>query len=93
MEKLFREILVRTYGLRKVPGLHVGDCASIPNNSVPGRPKLSAIALTAKTILERVYLVLGLAPIGAFSPLSVCSHTRNFLAKWPLKFFVITIAK
>jgi len=31
--------------------------------------------MTARTILERLYLVLGLVPIGALSQLSVCSHT------------------
>jgi len=31
--------------------------------------------MTAMTIFERWYLVVGLAPIGVSSQLSVCSHT------------------
>jgi len=82
----------------RVPGLPIRDCAGSSNNLAPRCPKLSAIDVTAKIFFERLYLVLGLAPICALSQLSVCSHTPtvhspaisrfpcNFFQKWPFNF-------
>ena len=41
----------------RVPKLPVKDCAASPNNLAPRCLKLTAIDVTAKTILERFYLV------------------------------------
>ena len=76
-----------------------GTLCSRVVTSVQRCAKVSAIDVTAQTFFERLYLVLGLAPIGALSQLSVCSHTPtvysvansqfpcNFFPKWPLIFF------
>jgi hypothetical protein len=60
---------------KRVPGLPIRNCARSSNNRGPRWLKLSAIDVTVKTVFERLYLVSGLAPIGALSQLSVCSHT------------------
>jgi len=87
----------------RVPGLRIRDCTVSSNNLAPGCPKLSAIDVTAKTILERFDSVSGLTPIYAPSQLSLCTHNPtahspaisrfpcNFFRKWPLNFLVSTI--
>jgi len=54
-------------GWSRVPGLPIRDCAASSNNLVPRGTKVSAIGVTAKTFFERLYVILGLAPIGALS--------------------------
>jgi len=88
--------------LTRVPGLPVVDCAKNSNNLAPRCPMLSAIDMTAKTFFERLYLVSGLAPIGAPGQLSLYSNppTAHYLAispfpckhfpMWPLFFPVST---
>jgi len=82
----------------RVPELPIRDCAGSFNSCVPRRSKVSAMDVTAKTIFESLYLVLGLAPICALSQLSECSHTPPtpgqlfldfcaiFFPAWPLIF-------
>ena len=82
-------------GAKRVPGHPIGNCAGSSNNLVPRGAKLSAIDVKAKAFFERLYLVLGLAPICALSQLSVCSHAPtvysaansqfscSFFLKWP----------
>jgi len=50
-----------------VQGLTIIDCARRRNSTVPKFSKVSAIDVTAKTFFERLYLILGLASIGALS--------------------------
>ena len=45
--------------------LPIRDCTGSCNDCVPRHPKLSAIDVTAKAFLERLYLVLGLSPFEA----------------------------
>jgi len=61
------------------PTMHfpIRDCAASSNNRGPRWLQLSAIDVTVKTFFERLYLVLGLAPIGALSQLSVYSYTHT----------------
>jgi len=51
------------------------DCTVSSNTLVPWCPKLSAVDVTANTILERLYLFSRLTPIYALSQLSLCTHT------------------
>jgi len=56
-------IIVESLGLlARVLGLPVRDCAGRSNNRCLKWPKLIAIGVTAKTFLERLYLVPGLGP-------------------------------
>jgi len=73
--------------------------------SVPRCPRWVQQNVTAKTFLKCLYLVLGLAPIGALIQLPVCSHPPtvyyvansrfpcNFFPRWPLIFLVRRFAK
>ena len=54
-----------------VPGLPIGDWAGSSNNLVPRGTKLSAIDMTAKTIFECMYLILGLRQ---FAPWVNCPY-------------------
>jgi len=71
--------------------IKIRDCAASCNNYVQRCTKVNAIDVTAKTFFERLYLVLGLAPICALSQLSVCSHTPTVhsttVSRFPCKFF------
>jgi len=51
----------------RIWGLPIRDCVVSSNNFAPRCSKLSAIDVTVKTIIERFYLVSGLAPICALS--------------------------
>jgi len=67
------------------------DCAASPNNRGPRWPELSAIDVTEKAFFERLYSILGLAPIGAPDQLSLYSHTptahSTAISQFPCNFF------
>ena len=75
-----------------VPGLPIRDCAGGNNFSdicVPMRSKMSTIDVTAKTILERLYLVPGLGPFGprectGWGGLRNHPHEQDFTCELPL---------
>jgi len=69
-----------------VPGLPRKDCAGSCNSWVR-RSEVSAIDVTAKTFFKRLYLVLGLAPIGASSQLSLCSLPSSIYPTTISRFF------
>ena len=58
-----REIFIATVpdeSAARVPGLPIRACPGSSNNLVPGKFKASAIDMTAKTIFECLYFILGL---------------------------------
>jgi len=97
--RIFGKISTRERG----SGLPIRDCARSCTNRGKSRPMMSAIDMTAKTLFECLYLVLGLriiapwvkCPCAPTTP-TVLSKTIsrflcNFFPKWPLIFGIITI--
>jgi len=60
----------------RVSGLPIRDCSGSCNRSLPRCTNVSAIDVTAKKFLERLYLDLGLRQFASWV-LSVCSYSRH----------------
>jgi len=75
----------------RVPGLPIRDCARGCTNRGQSRPIMSAIDVTAKTVFERLYLVLGLCIIAPWvncpcAPTTPTVHCTT-ISQFPCNFF------